>query len=327
MRPAWLIAFALPLLAQEARTPVFQSESALALVPFQVKRKHRYADDLKAEDVILLEDGKPRKFTVFEGGGRSIPIEMALLFDTSGSVNDAGLLDPLEYQSALLDRLSGVRLSVYTFNDSLFRQCAPTRDAAELAAALGRVKGSRSGAAGPGGKIPLELPRGRKGGPATWLFESIIATARNAAAEARVATRMLVVFSDGFPTTSTRPEEAAAVLSELGVPAYPVILGHANIAARKADGQLGWPQMAELFMADFARLAELTGGRSFDPPALNVTIVRQILDTMAAQAQGEYVVGFAPEPSPGGQRKHRLEVRLRSRELGTVHGGVRTLTH
>jgi hypothetical protein len=138
---------------------------------------------------------------------------------------------------------------------------------------------------------------------------------------------MLVVFSDGFPTTNTRPEDAAAVLSELGVTAYPVILGHAHVAARKADGQLGWPQMAELFMADFARLAELTEGRSFDPPEIDVTVVRQILGAMAAQALSEYVVGFAPEPSPGGARRHRLEVKLRSKDLGAVRGGVRTVMH
>jgi VWFA-related protein len=296
---------------------------------FSRERKHSFADGLKAEDIILLEDGRPRKFNVFEGSvSRTIPIEMALLFDTSGSVNNEGLLDPLEYKAALMDKLPGVRLSVYSFNDALFRHCRPTRDGAELAAALGRVRDSGSKVmAATMEKLPLQLPRGRKGGPATWLFEAIMATARDGAADARPATRMLVVFSDGFPTTNTRPEEAGIVLSGTGMPVYPVILGHSHIAARKADGQLGWPQMAELFMADFAHLADLTGGRSFDPPAIDVTIVRQILGAMAVQALSEYVVGFMPEPSPGGARKHRLEVRLRTKELGTVRGGVRTVLH
>jgi VWFA-related protein len=315
----------------EQAAPVFRSEATLGLVRFHVVRKHSYADDLKREDVILLEDGSPREFSVFEGGRsarRTIPVEMTLLFDTSGSVTDAGLLDPLAYQATLLDSLESVRLAVYGFNSTLTRYCGPTRDQAELAAALGRVRDPRSAAAGPQVKsIPLQLPPGRKGVPATWLFEAIMAAARDSAAEPGQATRMLVVFSDGFPTTNTRPEEAVAVLSELGIPLYPVLLGHADLAARKASQQLGWPEMAELYMADFAGLAEPTGGRSFDPPVINVAIVRQILAAMAGQVMCEYVVGFQAGQSSGAPRPHRLQVKLRSKELGTVRGGFRTVTH
>jgi VWFA-related protein len=321
-----LLLLALSMCAQQA--PVFRTETTLALVRFHVVRKHTYVDDLKPEDVILLEDGLPRKVKVFEGGRlapRTIPIEMTLLFDNSGSVTEAGLLDPLAYQTSLLDNLENVRLAVYTFTSTLRRQCRPTRDPAELAAALGRVLDSRSGPQVE--SIPLQLPPGRKGGEGTWLFEAIMATAKEAAAEPGQATRMLVVFSDGFPTTNTPPEDAAAVLSELGIPLYPVVLGHANIAALKAGGRLGWPQMAELFMADFARLAELTGGRSFDPPVIDVAVVRQILAAMAGQVLCEYVVGFQPEQSSGAPRPHRLQVKLRSKDLGTLQGGFRTVTH
>jgi VWFA-related protein len=329
--------FARPVAAQapaqrpEQQAPVFRTDSTLALVRFHVVRKHSYVDDLKPKDVILLEDGSPREFSVFEGGrlaSRTIPIEIVLLFDTSGSVTGAGLLDPLAYQATLLDNLENVRLAVYAFNSTLTRHCGPTRDPAELAAALRRVRDSPSGAAGPQVKsIPLQLPPGRKGAPATWLFEAIMAAAKDSAAEAGQATRMLVVFSDGFPTTNTRPEEAVSVLSELGIPVYPVVLGHADLAARRAGQQLGWPQMAEMFMADFASLAELTGGRSFDPPVIDVAVVREILAAMAGQVLCEYVVGFQPGESPAAPRPHRLQVKLRSKDLGTVRGGFRTVTH
>ena len=117
------------------------------------------------------------------------------------------------------------------------------------------------------------------------------------------------------------------MLSEFGIPIYPVVLGHADLAARKAGGQLGWPEMAEMFMADFASLAELTGGRSFDPPVIDVAVVRQILAAMAGQVLCEYVVGFQPEQSPGAPRRHRIQVKLRSKDLGTLEGGFRTVTH
>jgi VWFA-related protein len=315
----------------EQAAPVFRTETALGLVRFHVVRKHSYADDLKRGDVILLEDGTPREFSVFEGGRsarRTIPIEMTLLFDTSGSVTDAGLLNPLAYQATLLDKLENVRIAVYGFNSSLTRYCGFTRDPAELAAALGGVRGSGSKAAGPQvTKIPLHLPPGRNGGPETWLFEAIMAAAGDSAAEPGQATRMLVVFSDGFPTTNTRPEDAVKVLSELGIPVYPVVLGHADLTARLAGQPLGWQEMAELYMADFAGLAEPTGGRSFDPPVISVAVVQQILDGLVGQVMCEYVVGFQAGQSSGAPRPHRLQVKLRTKDLGTVRGGFRTVTH
>ena len=100
--------------AQE--TPVFRTDSSLALVRFRVVRKNRYITDLKGEDVVLLEDGVPRKFTVLENAmaaKRTVPVEITVLFDTSGSVVDEGLLDPLAFKETLLDNLENVRIAVY----------------------------------------------------------------------------------------------------------------------------------------------------------------------------------------------------------------------
>jgi hypothetical protein len=85
--------------------------------------------------------------------------------------------------------------------------------------------------------------------------------------------------------------------------------------------------MAELLMADFARMAELTGGRSFDPPLIDLGVVRQILAALAGQARYEYVAGFYPEPTPEGPGRHKVEIKLRSKDLGTIRGGSRTIVH
>ncbi|MDZ4801575.1 MAG: hypothetical protein SGI92_25740 [Bryobacteraceae bacterium] len=90
--------------------PVFRSQTSLALVHFHVVRKKQYVTNLKPEDIDLLEDGKPQKIGLFEGGlrsRRSLPVEMVLLFDTSGSVVQPGLLD---LKAALLDALPQVSL-------------------------------------------------------------------------------------------------------------------------------------------------------------------------------------------------------------------------
>jgi hypothetical protein len=57
----------------------------LVLTSFNVVRGRYFAPDVKPEDVVLLQDGKPRGFSTFEGPGtgQQPPLELVLLFDTS----------------------------------------------------------------------------------------------------------------------------------------------------------------------------------------------------------------------------------------------------
>src|SRR3954471_4115279 len=103
-------------------TPTFRSETSLALLSFHAIKAQRYVVDLKRDDVVLLEDGVERPFSLFEGAAsapRTVPVELMLLFDTSGSVTDAGLLDPVALKQGLLDELSNVALSVFGFDSKL----------------------------------------------------------------------------------------------------------------------------------------------------------------------------------------------------------------
>ena len=319
------------------QTPVFRTASTLALVRFHVVHKNRYITDLKPEDVVLLEDGAPRKFTVFENAlaaAGTLPVEMTLLFDTSGSVVDEGLLDPLAFKETLLDNLEGVRIAVYGFDRNMVRYSRPTRDYAQLQAAFAAL-----GTRGKGERIELFLPPKRKADPnsGTWLFEAVAAVSREAAATPGDATRMVLVFSDGFPSTDSRPEDAADIDRELGIPVYPVVLGHDRLKQRMAEVQQGMGpgdsagplsrlMEKQMQIADFARLGELTGGRSFDPPAITLTVTRSVLTSMVAQVRTEYVVGFVPEVSVTPCR-HKLEIRLRNKDAGKMMGGTRTVVH
>jgi VWFA-related protein len=333
----------------DAQEPVFRAETNLALVRFHVVRKKFYVDDLKPEDIILLEDGKPRQITFVEGGRmrqRTIPVEMILLFDTSGSVVDEGLLNPLAFKTGLLDQLPGVTIGVYGFNRNLQRFCRPTRDPAELANVFRRVIDFRNGAQPQPDTIKLELPARRHAEPrgASWLYEAVAGCARDVAALPGNATRMILMFSDGFPTTDTKPEEGAAVARELGMPVYPVVLGHQRLADRAkqiqesgynkqgvmspgASERMSRVEAQEREIQDFARLGELTGGRSFDPPVINLMMMHTILGAMVGQVRCEYVVGFTPERAAGDTETHKLEVKLRSKDLGKVLGGVRVVSH
>ena len=333
-----IVIFAAGLLRAQ-QTPVFRTESSLALVRFHVVHKNRYITDLKPENVVLLEDGAPRTFTVFENAmaaNRTVPVEMTLLFDTSGSVVDEGLLDPLAFKETLLDNLENVTIAVYGFDRNMKRYSGPTRDYARLQAAFAAL-GTRGGKGEP---IELHLPPKRKADPnsGTWLFEAVAAVSREAAATPGDATRMVLVFSDGFPSTDSRPEDAADLDRELGIPVYPVVLGHGKLLQRMAEveamqkpfeptsGTLSNLMAKQNEILEFARLGELTGGRSFDPPSITLTVMRSVLGSMVGQIRTEYVVGFAPEAT-GAPRKHKLEIRLRDKDAGKVTGGTRTVVH
>jgi VWFA-related protein len=333
----------------DAQAPVFRSDTTLALVHFHVVRKQFYVDDLKPGDIILLEDGKPRKITFLEGGRirrRTVPVEMILLFDTSGSVVDEGLLNLLAFKTTLLDKLPDVTIAVYGFNSNLQRFCRPTRDPAALESVFRRVIDFKAGAKPRPDFIKLQLPPKRHSDPngGSWLYEAVAGCARDMAATPSNATRMMLMFSDGFPTTDTKVEEGAAVARELGIPVYPVVLGHKRLADRArqiqesgynkqgvmSDGardRMARVEMEEREIEEFARLGELTGGRSFDPPTINLTMMQTILGAMVAQVRSEFVAGFTPEPRSGEPVKHKLEVKLRSKDLGKVLGGVRVISH
>jgi hypothetical protein len=271
---------------------------------------------------------------------------MALVFDISGSVMQEGLLDPLVYTSTMLDGLGDAKLAVYGFDASLERFCRPAREFNELKDCLDRVMNYHCGSKPRPEVIGLQHPAKRKsdsrGG--TWLYEFVLAAAKDMAAVAGDATRLTLVFSEGSPSTTTRPEDIRPGLNELGIAACPVALGHQRLVERSkaiqdsgyngsavlsevARNRLRRIQVQELQIMEFTSLGELTGARSFDPPVINLIMLQNILGFVVGQVQCEYVVGFSPDGRSGPPMKHRLEVRLRAKDLSKLLGGTRTVVH
>jgi hypothetical protein len=167
---------------------VFRSESKLVLLSFNVQRGSYFAPDLKPEDVMLVEDGRPRAFTIFEGPntGSRPPLELALLFDTTtlpppksgvkvGLPNGPGRTHwdrdatygfAAQWTDAdsrqLLERTgSDVRVSVYRYDhQQLQRLCRSTREPRTLTNAIHRLPELI-----PANEaIRLKLPPGRRTG-------------------------------------------------------------------------------------------------------------------------------------------------------------------
>src|SRR5690242_9845637 len=87
-RPLCLVAFVLAggnLLAAADNDVVFRSDVSLVRVDAQVfDRDHRAVTGLRAEDFVLLEEGKPQQIRNF--GSENMPVDVLLLLDVSRSM-------------------------------------------------------------------------------------------------------------------------------------------------------------------------------------------------------------------------------------------------
>jgi VWFA-related protein len=324
--------------------PVFRAETALATVRFHVVSRKLYVIDLKPDQIELLEDGKPQRIALFEGGmtkNRRVPVEIVLVFDTSGSVMQEGLLDAVAFKQELLDALPNAWLSVYRFETRMRRLACRTRDPEELRKAFAGLD-KRS----PGGVVlkleqhanEKDRKRGIGGSP---IFEAVMEAARDAASGPGEVSRLLLVFSDGFATSGTKPQTAGKFVQDLGVAVYPVVLGQQRITERlqrgiqqqNSDPRAPKPPSADMQRAEmqqkeieeFAGLAEITGGRAYSPRFFTPDTIRKILQFMVGQVRAEYVVGYYPPPAEGAARSHKLAVRLKSKETGKLLGGTRVV--
>jgi hypothetical protein len=373
---------------------VFSSETNLVLVPFHVVRGEYFAPDVRAEDVLLLDNGKPREFTIFEGPGTGSqpPLELVLLFDTTtlpppeskitvmwtywdreAAYEFASHWGDAESRAVLEKGGADVRVSVYRFDhQQLQRLCRSTKDPQVLTAAIRRLP-----EAIPADEaIPLKLPPGRHGSrppiyrdrlfwPLSWTLEAVIDTLKDSTATPDNAVRALVVFSERTGLTTTTPQDAADQAKALGISVYPVVLnfseylnrphtiswGKRGTEPRVGPGTIlmprpsSWPDYdpnategpasrrtqtvengSTYGMIRFGTLAELTGGLSVYPAGMNGATVYAILDLVRDRSLAQYVVGFVPEASEK-ERKHRLEIKLKSKGSGKLQGGKRTAVY
>jgi hypothetical protein len=322
----------LPVLA--AQEPIFRAGTTLATVGFHVIRGKDYVIDLKPEDVFLMEDGELRPIVLFEGGAskvRTTTVDIALLFDTSGSVVEEGLLDTELWKSTLIDSLPGASLAVYGFDAKLSRFCLPTRDTQLLTSAFNSLlKTNRHRPMLRPIDIPISLPPKRKSNQGgTWIYESVIGAVGDMVKWQDKSTRLIIIFSDGFNTTTSIPEDAANVAREAGIGVYPVALGHWKLVAKieQAQQQVNANPSRPIEIVNFASMGELTGGRSFDPVMMSSDSMRRILNGMVGLVLSEYTVGFAPDPPGETPAKHKITVKLASKGTGKLTGGTRTIVH
>lgn len=342
-----------PLSAQkQEKIPTFAAEVNLATVSFRQDFKGQPVD-LSVEDVVLLEDGKPRKLTFFERGSskrRTLPIELIWLVErsvflpyTSGFVPRGGINPKTFYDGifAITRQIPDLYTSLYGFDIELWRCSQRTRNTDSISRAFQDLL-ARSPSAP---KIALQLPTGRrlvskpaplddKRAPGSaWLYESIIATLRDAAMSTGNTFRAIVVVSFGASGTDSTCDDVSQVANEVGIPVYPVVLGYSYRVA-PGSGSPQYPQnpsyaslmeQGAIKAREFASLGNKTGAGEFLLVNLSDDGMRLIIRTIEDHILHSYIAGFSPGAIEGSPRKHELEIKLVSKGKGKIIGGKRTV--
>ena len=334
---------------EEPPLVTFHSQTRLVLVPFRVSRGKNYVRDLRLSDVTLLDDGKPREFTIFDSPATQgrMPLELVLLFDTNPAIEY--FWDPVEVfrfvpqwneamtQAILEKDIADVRISVYRCaGQRLFRVSRATTDARQITSAFQRILRPELLTPATGTQaITLSLP-GRRDqvgrGPFTndyptsyfvsaeqrgWPMEAAIGVLNDVASAQDKVSRVMVMFSEGIGATTTIPEDVGNEALDLGIPLYPVATDYKNHLHPGV-----YPR--NLFrMRQFEALGKMTGGRSVEYTQVDAATLSKILESVRDDGLAQYVVGFVPSSAGGTSKEHRLEVRLKSKSSGTLEGGKR----
>ena len=290
----------------------FRAESNLALVRFQViGKKNDFVADLRADEIELREDGVPQKIALFEGGKlnpRASNIDIHLLFDCSGSVQQAGLLNPHAFSANLLEEFQNVRIAIWGFSGrSLGYFTAPTRDPGRLTGAMESVREMK----------PDSTP----------LYRSLAEVIGRLASAAGNAVPMVVVISDG--QDEGKDADAVRAAQSAGIPVFPALvnseldwLGRGSYSYLTDNAQR---QITE--QSRFAALADSTGGHAFKfAGKIPENLLDQILKQMAEEIRYNYTVGYYPT-SGGKSGSRKVQVVLKDSIRGRIVGGSRNVDH
>ena len=298
---------------QPGAVPTFPTSTELVYVRFHVERKGGYLDALKPDQIRVLEDGRPQKIALLETPStreRTLPPEVTLALDVSSSVMDERLLDESLVKDVLFaTRGEQARVGLCAFGGELRCLRAPTRDAESL------VEGFQEA-------LRFGWETRREG---TRLYASLAELCRRPA-DGEKAPKALIVFSDGLDNRGGKVQEALRAAAEGDVRVYSVLLSQAFQTSSRNAGFGGVPSrtMYDYKKFELSRLAEDSGGRSFEPGTVDPKSLAKILRTIATEISMENVVGYQPE-GPATGAKRRVKVELADRSLGSIKDGERTL--
>lgn len=261
-------------------------------------KQNRYINDLKQEEITILEDGKPQEIFIFKRE-MDLPLTMAILIDVSGSEQFAlpRLRDTASRFVESVVRQGKDTVAVIQFEGEATLLQNLTSNPARVRKALEDVAYIAPPPIGVfGGPTPPINSGSRQGG--TSLHDAVIATSADLLAR-EPGRKTIILITDGEDTTSRRK------------------LGDAIDEALRAEVVIysigiGDPAYGGVNEGVLKRLSESTGGKAIVPKGL------RDLDNAFAQLEQDlrqqYLIAYEPtnEATDGAFRK--IEVKITARK-------------
>jgi Ca-activated chloride channel homolog len=269
-----------------------------------IDSRGRSIPNLKVDDFVLEEDGKPQQITHFSQD-QNVPVSVGILLDTSGSM-DRKMRTAVEAVDRFSRRIQqNDEIFLITFSGRAVLRQDFTDDRDKISQALRHLNAT--------------------GGTA--LYDALI-DALTKIHSGRHTKRAILLITDGQDTASTaKLEDVLQSIRQSDVLIYPV--GISGLTYAKDFNIFGSGQLTALFPPKSARaaqnkrdevdlnvlraLAENSGGRAFLLAERLINRggqIEKVLDTVADELRTQYTLGFYPL-SPDDGRYHSLRVRTR----------------
>lgn len=224
----------------------FRIAANLVVVRFSVMKGRNFVAGLRAEDVVVTEDGREQRIALFEAAGsdwhEQQEIDFRILVDLSGSAKRYRVLTAELLVRALVG-VFGKRaaVSLYGFAFDCQRLAGPTWDSGELNAGMTRL-----------GTVDVQQKRRS----ASRIFDAVVQVAGEPSGEPAKTHPVMVIFSDGLNSGNRMAlDDAVRAALSAATTVYPVLLA----APGQRDDREG------ALIEQYGKMGAATGGRSFWP--------------------------------------------------------------
>ena len=251
--------------------------------------KQRFVTGLNASDFAVYEDGVQQNVTFF--AATHVPLDLALLLDTSASMQDK--MDTMRQAAAgfLATLRSGDRATIVDIKDNV-----------QIAYSLGENMDEAHAA------VRATVARG---GTALYngLYLALKEMVKLRKVNGEIRRQAIAVFSDGEDTASlVGYEDVMALAKQSGITVYTITLKSAFAVRQASIGGRRYFSQAEFGMK---ALAQETGARAFFPT--QISELADVYGSIAAELASQYAIGYSPKNGRRDGAFRRVIVRVADR--------------